>query len=74
MGNVGCLVGLAELILGCIVLSVLKVDLSGVVNKSRVTSCFGLQVVLGGSLCVSVPCTLHLSCGTCYKLSDEPSY
>ena len=47
--------------MGC---SVLKVDLAGVENKKRVTSVFGLKVILGGSLCVSVHCILHISCVT----------
>ena len=40
--------------------SVLKVDMAGVLNNIRVTSGFGLQVMLVVSLGVSVPCTLQL--------------
>ena len=55
MGKFGCLVNMAALLLGCLGGSVLKVYLAGVVKKKRVTSCFGLKVIIGGSLCVSGP-------------------
>ena len=42
----------------------MKVDLAGAVKKKSVTSSFGLKVMIGGSLCVSGPCKLHISCGT----------
>ena len=67
--KVGCIVYMAELILVCLVGSVLKVDLSGVVNKKRATSDFGLKLMLVGSLCVSGPWTLQLSCWNIYKVA-----
>ena len=69
MGKVGCLVNLAALLVGFLGGSVPKVDLAGEVEKKRATSGFGLQVMLVGSLCVLVPCTLQLSCGTRSKLA-----
>ena len=42
MGKVGCLVGWAALLVGFLVVSVLAVDIAGVVNKIQVTSGFGL--------------------------------
>ena len=63
-GKVGCLVGMSERIVGCLGGSVLKVDITGVVKKNRVTSGFGFKVIIGVSLCVSGPYTLQLSCGT----------
>ena len=64
MGKVGCLEFWAELIVGYLRGSVTRVDMAGVVKNNRVTSGFGLQVILVGSLGVSVPCTLYLSCVT----------
>ena len=49
--------------------SVLKVDLSGTAKKKRATSVFGFKVMLGGSICVSGPFTLKISCGTISKLA-----
>ena len=49
--------------------SVIKFDLTGAVKKKRVTSVFGLKVVLGESLCVSGSCIFRISCGTIFKLS-----
>ena len=63
-GKVGCLVGLSERIVGCLGGSVLNFDLTGVVRENKVTSGFGFQVIIGVSLCVSVPYALQLSCGT----------
>ena len=40
----------------------------GVVKKKGAASIFGLQVMLGGSLCVSGPCKLQIYCGTRTKL------
>ena len=37
-------------------------------EEKLLTSGFVLKVMLGGSLCVSVPCTLQPSCGTMHKL------
>ena len=64
MGKVGCIVSLMELIVGYLGGSVLKVDIYGSVKKKSVTSCFGFKVMLGGSICVSSPCTFQLSCRT----------
>ena len=64
MGKVGCLVYMVELLVGYLGASVLKIYLTGVVKKKRTTSGFGLEVMLGGSLCDSGPCTLQISCGT----------
>ena len=58
MRKVGCLVNMVALFAGFLGVSVLEVDLAGVVKKKRITSGFGLQVMLGGSLCVSVLYTL----------------
>ena len=60
MVKVGYPIDLAELLVGCLGRSVLKVDLDGSVKKKRVTSGFGLKVTLEGSLCASVPCALHI--------------
>ena len=68
----GCLVGIAALLVSLLGVSVLKVDLDGVAKKKRiwvVTSCFGFQVMLGGSLCVSGPFKLQISCGIISKIS-----
>ena len=64
MGKVGCLVNLASLLVGCLGNSVLKVDIYGVVKKKMETSGFGLKEMLGGSLRVSGPFILQISCGT----------
>ena len=69
MRKVGCLVNLEELLLIFLGGSVMKVELAGVVKKKRATSVFGLQVMLGGSICVSCPCTLQLYCGTISELA-----
>ena len=69
LGKVGCIVYMAALLLGCLVGSVLKVDLSGVVNKKRATSGFGLKLMRVGSLVVSGPWALQLSCWTIYKVA-----
>ena len=66
--KVGCIVYLAALIVGCLGGSVLKVDISGEVKKIRAASGVGLQVMFQGSICVSGPCTLQLSCGNIYEL------
>ena len=58
MRKVVFLVIMEALLLGCLVGSVPKVDLAGAVKKKRVTSVFGLQVMLGGYLCVSGTLTL----------------
>ena len=63
MGKVGCLVGQDSLLVGCLGGSVLTFDMSGLVNNIRVTSGFVIQVMLVGSLCVSVPFTLKIYCG-----------
>ena len=65
----GCLVYLVSIIVGCLGGSVLKVDLPGMVKKKRVTSCFVSKVMIGGSLCVSGPCILQISCGNISNLS-----
>ena len=69
VGKIVCLIYLVALVVGCLGGSVLKVDLSGEVKKKCVTSGFGLKVMLGGSLCVSGPCTFHLPCGNISKLA-----
>ena len=69
MGDDGYLVGLSELLVGCLGYSVLKVDIYGAVKKKRATSGFGLQVIFRGIICVSGPCTLYLYCGTISNLA-----
>ena len=69
VGKVKCLVDLAELLVGCLEGSVLKVNISEVLNKKGGNSVFGLQVILGGYLFVSVPCMFQIYCGTIYKLA-----
>ena len=69
MRKVVCLVNLAALLVGFLGSSVLKVDIYGVVNKKRATSGFGLQVMLGGSICVSGPCTLQIYGGNISKIA-----
>ena len=64
MGEVGCLVGLASLLVGCLRGSVLKFDMAGVVKKNGVAYFFGLQVMIGGSICASDPFILNISNGT----------
>ena len=63
MVKVACLVNLEALLVGCLGDSVPKVDISGEVKKKWATSGFGLQVMVRGYFCVSVPCAFHLSCG-----------
>ena len=46
---------MSERIVGCLGGSVLSFDITGVVNKNRVTLGFGFQVIIGVSLCVSGP-------------------
>ena len=55
MGKVECLLGQESLLVGYLGGSVLTVDMAGVVKKIRVTSVFGFQFMLVGSLGVSVP-------------------
>ena len=50
MGKFVCLVGRGALLVGFLVVSVLKFDMAVVVNNIRVTSGFGLQVMLVESL------------------------
>ena len=69
MGKFGCIVNLVTLFVRFLGGSVPNVDLDGALNKKRVTSGFGLQVMLGGSLCVLGPRTLQLSYGTRFKLA-----
>ena len=69
MGKVEYLVNMVALIVGCLGGSVMKVDLAVAVKKKRVTSGFGLQVMLGGYICVSGTCTLNLSCGNRSRLA-----
>ena len=68
MRKFDCLVNMAALLVGFLGGSVMKVDLAVVVKKKRATSGFGLQVMLGGSLCVSGTCTLKLYCGNLSKI------
>ena len=63
VGNAGCLVYLAALLVGFLGGSVLKFDISRAMKEKRETSGFVLKVMLGGSICVSGTCILQLSCG-----------
>ena len=47
MSEFRCLVGMVELLVGCLGGSFMQVDLSMEVKENRVTSGFGLQVMLG---------------------------
>ena len=67
MGKVGFILNLAALLVGCLGSLVPKFVLDGEVKKKMATSGFGLQVILGGSLCVSGTCKLYLSFGTISK-------
>ena len=67
--KVGCIVYMEALLVGCLGGSVLKVDLAVMMKTKRVTSVFGLKVMLGGSLCVSGPSTLQISCGNIYRIA-----
>ena len=69
VGKVGCLVYLEALSVGCLGGSVLNIDLVGAVKKKGLTSGCGLQVILGWSLFVSVPCKFQLSCRNISKIS-----
>ena len=69
MIKVVCHINMEAVIVGFLGGSVMKVGIYGVVKKKRETSGFGLQVMLGGSLCVSGPCILQLYCGTTSKLA-----
>ena len=68
IGRVGCLLNMASLLVSFLVGSVPKVDIYGPVKKKRVTSGFGFQVMLGGSLFVSGPCSLQRSCVNISKI------
>ena len=68
-GKVGCLVGMSERIVGCLGGSVLKVDITGVVKKNRVTSGFAFQVIIGVSLYVL---GTHIHCS--YLVEHDPIY
>ena len=68
-GKVVCLLGLSERIIAYLGGSVLKVDITGMVKKNRMTSGFGFQVIIGVSLCVSGPYTLQIYCGTWSEIS-----
>ena len=69
MGKIRCLVCREALIVAFLGYSVLVVDTSRVLNNIQVTSRFGLQVIPLGSLGVSGPCILKLSCVTWSKLA-----
>ena len=69
MGEVGCLVGWAALLVGFPGVSVMTVNMAWVVKKIRASSGFRLQVMHVGSLGVSGPCTLQLSFVTRSKLA-----
>ena len=58
MGKVGSLVNLTALLVGCLGGSVLNVDIDEAAKKKNTTPGFGLQVILGGYICNSDPCTL----------------
>ena len=64
-----CLVNMVALLVGFLGGSVLRIDISGVVNKKGATSGFRFQVILGGYLCVSGTCILQLLSGTISKLA-----
>ena len=51
----------------------MKVDISGVVKKNRATSGFGFKVMLRGSICLSGPFPLQLSCGTVSNITYSHS-
>ena len=68
MGKVGFIKNRVSLLVGFLGGLVLKVDLAGAIMKKGATSGFGFQVMLGGYLCVSGPCTLKLYCVTISKL------
>ena len=67
--KVGCHVYLVALLECCLGGPFLKVDIAGEVKGKRVTSGFGLQVMLGESLCVSGPFIFQISFGTIYQLA-----
>ena len=69
MRKVGCVLNLEALLVVFLGGSVLKVDIDGLVKKNGVTSGFGLQVMLGGYLCVSGTFILQISCGTISNLA-----
>ena len=69
LGKVGCLVNMEALLVGYLGGSVLKVDIAGAANKQSLTSGFGLLVMLGVYIFVSVPCTFQLFCGIITKLA-----
>ena len=69
MGKVVCLLNIEALVVFLLGGSVLNFDLARAVKKKKKTSGFGLQVILGGSICVSGPCTFQVSCGTRSSIS-----
>ena len=69
MIKVGCLVNMADLLVGFLGGSAPKADISGTVKKKRATSGFGLKVILRGYICVSGPCTFNLSSGYISNIS-----
>ena len=73
VGKVGCLIYVAALLVSCLVGSVLDVDIDGVAKKKWVTSGFGFKVMIGGYICIIVPCILQLYCGTISKVAYNHS-
>ena len=67
--KVGCLVYLVALLLGFLGFSFMKVDIYGAVKKRRVTSVFGLKLIIGSYLIVSGTLTLQIYYGTISKLA-----
>ena len=51
-----CILSMAAPLVGFLGVSIMRVDLGGLVKKNRVTSSFGLQLMIGGFICVSGPC------------------
>ena len=60
------------LLVGCLRISILKVDMAGVAKKKSiwvVNPGFELQVMLGGHLCVSGPYKFHIYCVAWSKIA-----
>ena len=67
MGEVGRISGLMELLVGCMLCSVLEVYLDWEVKK--LNSGLGLKVILGGFLSVSGPFTPKIYCAKLPKIA-----
>ena len=73
LGKVGCQVGWVALLVAWLEVLVLTVDMAGVVKSIQETWDFGLQAMLEGSLGVSGPHKLHISCVTLSNLALDSS-